>query len=83
VEFLAPRPTPDLDVYTYSGSYPLACLAWVTLPRLYAPASVVPGVVRACKAPHPQHVLRQGGSPWGGHLIIRVIKSEAWDGWNM
>jgi len=41
----------------------LTCLAWVTLPGAYAPASIALGVIRDRKPPHPQHVLRQGGSP--------------------
>jgi hypothetical protein len=61
--------------YTQSGSYPLTCLAWVTLPGAYAPASIAPGVIRARKPPHPQHVLRQGGSPWGGLVILYMPNS--------
>jgi hypothetical protein len=44
----------------------LTCLASVTLPGAYAPASIALEVIRACKPPYPQHVLRQGGSPWVG-----------------
>jgi len=34
------------------------------------------GVIRARKPPQPQHVLRQGGSPWGGPTVIMAIKSR-------
>jgi hypothetical protein len=56
--------------YTYSGSYTLTCLAWVTLPGTYAPASLTLGVTVARKSPHPQRVLRQVGSPWEGQACI-------------
>jgi len=56
--------------YTQCGSYPLTCLPWVALPEAYAISSIAVGVIRAGKAPHPQYVLRQDGSPWGGSVII-------------
>jgi hypothetical protein len=58
---VTPNPQPGGLLY-----YPLTCLAWVTLPGVPAPASIALGVIRARKPPHPQHVLRQGGNPWGG-----------------
>jgi len=62
-----PNPLPrGLGDYTYSGSYPFTCLAWVTLPGAYAPTSIALGVIGAFKPPHLQHVLQQGGSPWRG-----------------
>jgi hypothetical protein len=50
-----PNPQPGGPVdYTYSASYPLTYLAWVTLPRAYTPTSIALGVIRVC--------LQQGGS---------------------
>jgi hypothetical protein len=59
---------------TYSGPYPLTCLTWVTLPGAYAPASIALEVISARKPPHPQHALRQGGSPWGGLITVDCRK---------
>jgi hypothetical protein len=71
-----PNPQPGGPVdYTYSGSYPLTCLAWVTLPGAYAPASIALGVIRANKPPHPQHVIRQGGSSRGGSSSVKYYSS--------
>jgi hypothetical protein len=42
----------------------------VTLPGAYAPANIALEVTRALKPPHLQHVLLQGGSPWGGPLPL-------------
>jgi hypothetical protein len=66
MELLAPRPTPNLEDQWTTLILAPTCLAWVTLPGAYAPASIALGVIRALKLPLPQHVLRQGGSPRGG-----------------
>ena len=42
-----------------NGLSPLTCLAWVTLPGAFAPASLTLRIVKIRKAPPPQ----QGGSP--------------------
>jgi hypothetical protein len=66
-----PNPQPGGPV-DYTGSYPVTCLAWVTLPGAYTPTSIALGVIRANKLPHPQYVLQQDGSLWGGiYFFIR------------
>jgi hypothetical protein len=59
-------PNPNLE-----DQWTTLSLACVTLPETYAPASIALGVIRARKPPHPQHVLRQGDSPWGSDLGTR------------
>jgi hypothetical protein len=76
MEFLAPRPTTNLE----DKCCPLTCLSWVTLPGAYAPASIALGVIRGSKSPHPQHVLRQSGSPWGGKEALGGKKNRTDDG---
>jgi hypothetical protein len=48
----------------------------VTLPGAYAPASIALAGIRAHKSPHPQHVLRQRGIPWGGGGINDVRQTK-------
>jgi len=57
VELLTPRTTPNLEdqwstLSLAPTSYPLTCLAWVTLPGAYAPASIALGFIRTHKPPH-------------------------------
>jgi len=55
VELLAPCSTPNLEhQWTTLSPAPILwpiCLAWVTLPGAYAPASIALGVIRARKPP--------------------------------
>jgi hypothetical protein len=63
-----PRPTPNLE-----AQWIIFSLVWMTLPGAYAPASIALGVIRVRKPPHLQHVLRQGGSPWGVLLLLLLL----------
>jgi hypothetical protein len=48
---LATRPPPNLENYTSSHPYHLACLAYAALPGAYAAASIALRVIEACKPP--------------------------------
>jgi hypothetical protein len=66
---LAQPPTWRTRDNSSSGPYPLTCLAWVTLPGAYAPASIAAPVIGAHKPPlHDKVVILEETITYiGGH----------------